>query len=115
MLLKPDKDGNIIGNVAGAVMGANPEAMADAAKNGAFAGCTIDENGNIILCDETHTPDSSRYWIAATYEARIAAGQEPENIDKEFLRLWFRERCDPRRRLRGGRPRPGVERELHAA
>ena len=49
-----------------------------------------DENGNVVLCDEIHTPDSSRYWIASTYEARIAAGQEPENIDKEFLRLWFK-------------------------
>ncbi len=39
-----------------------------------------------------HTPDSSRYWIADTYAARHAAGQEPENIDKEFLRLWFRQR-----------------------
>jgi hypothetical protein len=44
---------------------------------------------------QIHTPDSSRYWLADTYEARHAAGQEPENIDKEFLRLWFRERCDP--------------------
>ena len=36
-----------------------------------------------------------RYWIADTYEARHAEGKEPESIDKEFLRLWFRERCDP--------------------
>ena len=35
------------------------------------------------------------YWLAASYEARVAAKQEPENIDKEFLRLWYRERCDP--------------------
>ena len=51
--------------------------------------------GEIRLIDEVHTPDSSRYWLASTYEQRIAADQEPENIDKEFLRLWFRERCDP--------------------
>jgi hypothetical protein len=44
---------------------------------------------------QIHTPDSSRYWLAGTYAARLAAGQEPQNIDKEFLRLWFRERCDP--------------------
>lgn len=54
-----------------------------------------DENGNIILADEIHTPDSSRYWVAATYEERLAAGQEPENFDKEFLRLWFKDHCDP--------------------
>lgn len=54
-----------------------------------------DIDGNILLIDEIHTPDSSRYWIADTYEARLAAGQEPQNIDKEFLRLWFRDNCDP--------------------
>ncbi|KXZ44631.1 hypothetical protein GPECTOR_64g125 [Gonium pectorale] len=54
-----------------------------------------DADGTIRLIDEVHTPDSSRYWLADTYAARHAAGQEPENIDKEFLRLWFRQRCDP--------------------
>ncbi len=54
-----------------------------------------DENGIIRLIDEVNTPDSSRYWLADSYETRIAAGQEPENIDKEFLRLWFAENCDP--------------------
>ena len=44
---------------------------------------------------QIHTPDSSRYWLAGSYEARHAAGQEPQNIDKEFLRLWFRDHCDP--------------------
>ena len=53
------------------------------------------ETGEILLIDEVHTPDSSRYWLASTYEERISAGMEPENIDKEFLRLWFREQCDP--------------------
>jgi phosphoribosylaminoimidazole-succinocarboxamide synthase len=53
------------------------------------------ETGEILLIDEVHTPDSSRYWIANSYIDRIAAGQEPENIDKEFLRLWFSEHCDP--------------------
>lgn len=51
--------------------------------------------GEILLIDEVHTPDSSRYWLASTYEERIAAGKEPDNIDKEFLRLWFRDNCDP--------------------
>jgi len=54
-----------------------------------------DSNGNIVLIDEIHTPDSSRYWIADTYEERMNAGKEPQNIDKEFLRLWFMDNCDP--------------------
>lgn len=55
----------------------------------------VAENGDIILADEIHTPDSSRWWLAESYDQRFAAGQEPEMIDKEFFRLWFRERCDP--------------------
>lgn len=55
----------------------------------------LDENGELTLVDEIHTPDSSRYWQAKTYEERIAKGLEPENFDKEFLRLWFKENCDP--------------------
>jgi phosphoribosylaminoimidazole-succinocarboxamide synthase len=55
----------------------------------------LDENGEVMLIDEIHTPDSSRYWIADSYEERFATGREPENIDKEFLRLWFKDHCDP--------------------
>lgn len=55
----------------------------------------VAEDGAILLVDEIHTPDSSRYWLAETYAARFASAQEPEMIDKEFFRLWFRERCDP--------------------
>ena len=54
-----------------------------------------DENGEIVLIDEIHTPDSSRYWIAETYNERMASKNEPQNIDKEFLRLWFVDNCDP--------------------
>ncbi len=54
-----------------------------------------DDEGRIMLIDEIHTPDSSRYWIADSYRERFDAGQEPENIDKEFLRLWFVDNCDP--------------------
>ena len=54
-----------------------------------------DTDGNIVLIDEIHTPDSSRYWIADTYEDRMQSGQEPQNVDKEFLRLWFVDNCDP--------------------
>ncbi len=49
----------------------------------------IGPDGNIMLMDEMHTPDSSRFWIAESYAARHAAGQEPENFDKEFVRLWY--------------------------
>ncbi len=52
-------------------------------------------DGRILLVDEIHTPDSSRYWMAESYERRFAAGEEPESVDKEFLRLWFRDHCDP--------------------
>ena len=52
-------------------------------------------SGNIVLVDEIHTPDSSRYWISDSYQQRFINGEEPENIDKEFLRLWFRDNCDP--------------------
>ncbi|CAA7395792.1 unnamed protein product [Spirodela intermedia] len=52
-------------------------------------------DGSILLIDEVHTPDSSRYWIANSYEKRFADGLEPENVDKEFLRLWFRNHCNP--------------------
>lgn len=55
----------------------------------------LDVDGNITLVDEIHTPDSSRYWLATGYEERFAAGKEPDNIDKEFLRLWFKDNCDP--------------------
>ena len=55
----------------------------------------LDEAGRIILADEILTPDSSRYWKADSYDARLSAGAEPESLDKEFLRLWIRQRCDP--------------------
>jgi len=54
-----------------------------------------DASGRITLIDEIHTPDSSRYWLADSYPQRFAEGKEPENIDKEFLRLWFTQHCDP--------------------
>ena len=48
--------------------------------------------GQIAIADEIHTPDSSRYWVQATYEERYARGDEPESLDKEFLRLWLRDK-----------------------
>jgi phosphoribosylaminoimidazole-succinocarboxamide synthase len=47
-------------------------------------GMTADSG--LIVIDEVHTPDSSRYWIRATYDDRLAAGLEPESLDKEFVR-----------------------------
>ncbi|AJI55878.1 phosphoribosylamine--glycine ligase [Francisella philomiragia] len=56
----------------------------------------VDEKtGEIILIDEIHTPDSSRFWLKDSYAKRFENGEEPENIDKEFFRLWFAKNCDP--------------------
>jgi len=49
-------------------------------------------NGKLMLIDEIHTPDSSRFWILKTYKERFRKGLEPENFDKEFLRLWYKNR-----------------------
>ena len=46
-------------------------------------------SGQIMLIDEIHTPDSSRFWKADSYDARYEAGEEPENFDKEFIRLAY--------------------------
>mgnify|MGYP003418263994 CR=1 FL=1 len=55
----------------------------------------LDVDGELTLIDEIHTPDSSRYWKADTYFERFDQDLEPEYFDKEFLRLWFKENCDP--------------------
>ena len=49
----------------------------------------------VTIADEIHTPDSSRFWIASSYADRLVKVKEPESLDKEFLRLWIAERCDP--------------------
>ena len=46
-------------------------------------------DGEIILIDEIHTPDSSRFWYEHSYEARFAAGQDPESFDKEYVRRFL--------------------------
>ena len=53
------------------------------------------DDGKLMLIDEIHTPDSSRYWQADSYQERINQGLEPQNFDKEFLRLWFKEHSNP--------------------
>ncbi len=55
----------------------------------------LDEKGELTLIDEIHTPDSSRYWKAVSYDERFNNNEEPEYFDKEFLRLWFKDNCDP--------------------
>lgn len=49
-------------------------------------------DGRVLLIDEVHTPDSSRFWKRDTYAEAFAHGQEPENFDKEFVRLAYAER-----------------------
>ena len=49
----------------------------------------LDPEGGVVIIDEVHTPDSSRFWRAATVEERLAAGGEPENLDKEVVRIAF--------------------------
>ncbi len=48
-----------------------------------------DYKGKLILIDEIHTPDSSRFWKAKNYHERFKKGLEPENFDKEFFRIWY--------------------------
>lgn len=49
----------------------------------------LDPAGDLILIDELHTPDSSRWWVAESNESRLAAGDEPESLDKEVVRRVF--------------------------
>jgi phosphoribosylaminoimidazole-succinocarboxamide synthase len=56
-----------------------------------------DLSGNILIADEIHTPDSSRYWIAEGYDAALAAGARPPSFDKDVIRAWVGARCDPYR------------------
>jgi phosphoribosylaminoimidazole-succinocarboxamide synthase len=50
-----------------------------------------DSAGRLLVIDEIHTPDSSRFWQSATYEARFRAGHDPEPLDKDFVRRWYLE------------------------
>ncbi len=69
----------------------------------------VDPAGQIILADEIHTPDSSRYWHADSYPHRFAHGEPPETLDKDFVRRWVSARCDPYRD-----PIPTIPREIVA-
>jgi phosphoribosylaminoimidazole-succinocarboxamide synthase len=55
----------------------------------------LDAEGQILIADEIHTPDSSRYWIASGYQAAFEAGTRPPSFDKDVIRSWVGARCDP--------------------
>ncbi|MBM4362013.1 MAG: phosphoribosylaminoimidazolesuccinocarboxamide synthase [Deltaproteobacteria bacterium] len=64
-------------------------------------------DGRIVVIDEIHTPDSSRFWFTATYAERLAAQQDPESFDKEYLRRFLAERG-----FRGDGPIPEIPDEV---
>jgi phosphoribosylaminoimidazole-succinocarboxamide synthase len=68
-----------------------------------------DAGGNILVADEIHTPDSSRYWIAEGYAQAFAAGARPPSFDKDVIRSWVLARCDPYRD-----PIPAIPEEMIA-
>ena len=49
----------------------------------------IDSNGHIMLIDECHTCDSSRYWMADTYQSNLDSGKDPKSIDKDQVRRYI--------------------------
>lgn len=49
----------------------------------------IDETGTLVVADEIHTPDSSRYWYADSYEPVLRDGGDPRALDKEYVRRWL--------------------------
>lgn len=57
----------------------------------------LDERGRILIADEIHTPDSSRYWLADGYQAAFESGGRPPSFDKDVIRSWVVARCDPYR------------------
>lgn len=61
----------------------------------------------VVLIDEIHTPDSSRFWIRDTYEDRFRRGEEPEKMDKEYVRGWLADRG-----FRGDGPIPHIPDEI---
>lgn len=67
-------------------------------------------DGSVMLIDEVHTPDSSRFWKASSYEERFTKGEEPENFDKEFVRLAYAEHG-----YRGDGPIPAMPDDLWIA
>jgi phosphoribosylaminoimidazole-succinocarboxamide synthase len=52
----------------------------------------LDADGGLVVIDEIHTPDSSRYWYADSYDEAMSKSEDPSAIDKEYVRLWLGER-----------------------
>jgi len=46
-------------------------------------------DGALVVIDEIHTPDSSRYWYRDGYERALSQGGSPEALDKEYVRRWL--------------------------
>ena len=67
----------------------------------------LDRNGSIVVIDEIHTPDSSRYWYRDTYDRAMRAGETPPALDKEYVRRWLVERG-----YRGDGPPPELTDEV---
>jgi len=65
-------------------------------------------DGEIVVIDEIHTPDSSRYWYADDYELRLSRGEEPRGLDKEYVRRWL----VSERNYRGEGPPPPLTDEV---
>jgi phosphoribosylaminoimidazole-succinocarboxamide synthase len=51
----------------------------------------LDDDDRVVVIDEIHTPDSSRYWYRDRYERAMAQGRDPEALDKEYVRRWLGE------------------------
>ncbi len=71
----------------------------------------LDAEGNLLVIDEIHTPDSSRFWILGSYQERFNTQQEPEILDKEFVRDWLRKE----RNFMGDGPVPKVDDNIKIA
>ena len=52
----------------------------------------LDARGELLVVDEIHTPDSSRYWYRESWESALAEGKDPKALDKEYVRAWLVER-----------------------
>lgn len=65
------------------------------------------KDGQIVLIDEIHTPDSSRFWFKQSYEQRMQAGETPESFDKEYVRRWL-----VAQGFRGDGPIPAIPDEI---
>jgi phosphoribosylaminoimidazole-succinocarboxamide synthase len=65
------------------------------------------KRGEIVVIDEIHTPDSSRFWFSASYEERFSKGEEPESFDKEYVRRWLAAQG-----FRGDGPIPAIPDEV---